>query len=113
MADGRMYTPSARCKRIWLMEEIQTKTVTTSYDEDALRVPEYKMHVYRLIKVVGFARFVLGPGEAFGERAGEALDGAAGDTGPRFDFGLGETAGERGGAVVEDEAGSPRRISLM
>ena len=62
---------------------------------------------------MGFARFVLGPGDAFGERAGDVVDGAAGDTGPRFDFGLGEAAGERCGAIVEDEAGSPRRISWM
>ena len=71
------------------------------------------MHVYRRIKVVGFARFVLGAGEAFGEQDGEALDGAGGDTGPRFVFGLGEAAGERGGADIEDDAGAPKRISLM
>ena len=51
--------------------------------------------------------------EALGERAGEAVVGAGGDTGPRFDFGLGEAAGERGGADVEDDAGAPKRISLM
>ena len=71
------------------------------------------VHVYLRIKVVGFARFVLGAGEALGERAGEAVVGAGGDTGPRFDFGLGEAAGERGGADVEDDAGAPKRISLM
>ena len=43
----------------------------------------------------------------------KAVDGAGGDTGPRFDFGLGEAAGERGGADVEDDAGAPKRISLM
>ena len=69
------------------------------------------MHVYRLIKVVGFARFVLGAGEAFGEHGGEALDGACGDSGPRFVFGLGEASRERGGADVEDEAGAPERMS--
>jgi hypothetical protein len=71
------------------------------------------MHFYLRIKVVGFARFVFGAGEALGERAGEAVDGAGGDTGPRFDFGLGEAAGERGGADVEAVAGAPGRISLM
>ena len=71
------------------------------------------MHVYLRIKVVGFARFVLGAGEALGERAGEAVDGAGGDTGPRFDFGLGEAAGERGGADVQDDAGAPGCISVM
>ena len=69
--------------------------------------------VHRRIKVVGFARFVLGAGEAFGEHAGEAVEGAGGDTGPRFDFGLGEAAGERGGAEVEDDAGAPKCISFM
>ena len=44
----------------------------------AFWVPYYTMHVYGRIKVVRFARFVLGPGEAFGERAGEAVDGAGG-----------------------------------
>ena len=71
------------------------------------------MHAYRRIKVVGFARFVLGTGEALDERAGEAVDGAGGDTGPRLDFGLGEAAGEHCGADVEDDAGAPKRISLM
>ena len=65
------------------------------------------------MKVVGFARFVLATGEAFGERAGDAADGAGGDTGPRFDFGLGEAAGERAGAEFEDDAGSPKHMSLM
>ena len=71
------------------------------------------MHVFLRIKVVGFARFVLGAGEALGERAGEAVVGAGGDTGPRFDFGLGEAAGERGGADVQDDAGAPGCISVM
>jgi hypothetical protein len=71
------------------------------------------VHVYRRIKVVGFARFVFGAGEAFGERAGEDVDGAGGDTGHRFDFGLGEAAGERGGADAEAAGEAPDRISLM
>ena len=68
----------------------------------AVWVPHYSRHVYRRIKVVGFARLVLGPGAAFGE----AVDGAAGETGPLFDFGLGEAAGERDCALVADDGGS-------
>ena len=53
----------------------------------------------------------MGADEAFASQDGEALDGAGGDTGPRFVFGLGEASRERGGADVEDEAGAPERMS--
>ena len=38
------------------------------------------------MKIVGFARFVFGPGEAFGDRAGEVVEDASGERGRVFAF---------------------------